>query len=311
MMYEVARVAVTDATVLVLGETGSGKDLVAREIHRRSARRNRPFVSMNCGALPSGLVESEIFGHEKGAFTGASQRRLGRFELAHTGTLFMDEVGELPLETQVKFLHLLQRGEFERVGGNQTHKVDVRIVAATNRNLEKLVNQGGFRADLFYRLNIFPVYVPPLRERVADIIPLVNHFVQKFCVQFGRNIKALNRESLRRLQGYAWPGNIRELEHVIERAVLLADDEVLTVDLSCPRAQSVSREAFHGSSTDLVPLDELERTYLQRVLEGTGGLIEGSGGAAEILKLKASTLRSRLKKLGVPYGNRRRITTSP
>src|ERR1700730_1439686 len=310
MMDEVTRVAATDAIVLVLGETGTGKDLVAREIHRRSGRRNRPFVTMNCGALPSGLIESEVFGHEKGAFTGASERKLGRFELAHTGTLFLDEVGELPLETQVKFLHLLQRGEFERVGGNQTHKVDIRIVAATNRNLEKLVNDGHFRADLFYRLNIFPVYVPPLRQRVVDIIPLVSHFVQKFCIQFGRNIKALNRESLRHLQGYGWPGNIRELEHVIERAVLLADGEVLTVDLSGPTAQPASREAFAGSSKDLVPLDELERTYLERVLESTGGMIEGSGGAAEILKLKASTLRSRLKKLGVPYGNRRRITNS-
>jgi len=310
MMDEVVRVAATDAIVLVLGETGTGKDLVAREIHRRSGRRNCPFVTLNCGALSSGLVESEVFGHEKGAFTGASQRKLGRFELANTGTLFLDEVGELPLDTQVKFLHLLQRGEFERVGGNQTHKVDVRIVAATNRNLEKLVNQGHFREDLFYRLNTFPVYVPPLRERVVDIIPLVNHFVQKFCIQFGRNIKALDRESLRRLQSYTWPGNIRELEHVIERAVLLTDDDVLTVDLSGPKAQPVSRAAFAGASQDFVPLDELERTYLQRVLESTGGMIEGTGGAAEILKLKASTLRSRLKRLGVPYGNRRRITTS-
>ena len=310
MIDEVVRVAATDAIVLVLGETGTGKDLVAREIHRRSGRRNCPFVTLNCGALSSGLVESEVFGHEKGAFTGASQRKLGRFELANTGTLFLDEVGELPLETQVKFLHLLQRGEFERVGGNQTHKVDVRIVAATNRNLEKLVNQGHFREDLFYRLNTFPVYVPPLRERVVDIIPLVNHFVQKFRIQFGRNIRALDRESLRRLQSYTWPGNIRELEHVIERAVLLTDDDVLTVDLSGPKAQPVSHAAFAGASQDLVPLDELERTYLQRVLESTGGMIEGTGGAAEILKLKASTLRSRLKKLGVPYGNRRRITTS-
>src|SRR5258708_27843225 len=296
MMDEVVRVAATDAIVLVLGETGTGKDLVAREIHRRSGRRNCPFVTLNCGALSSGLVESEVFGHEKGAFTGASQRKLGRFELANNGTLFLDEIGELPLDTQVKFLHLLQRGEFERVGGNQTHKVDVRIVAATNRNLEKLVSQGQFRADLFYRLNIFPVYVPPLSERVVDIIPLVNHFVQKSCIQFGRKIKALNRESLRHLQGYDWPGNIPELEHVIERAVLLAADQYLTPDLSGPEAQPVSRAAFAGASKDLVPLDALERTDLQRVSQSTGGMVERTIGPPHNFHVEAATFTHSLYK---------------
>lgn len=304
VMDQVARVAATDAMVLVLGETGTGKDLIARELHRLSPRQSRPFVTLNCGALAPGLAESEVFGHEKGAFTGALQRKLGRFELADKGTLFLDEIGELPLDTQVKFLNLLQRGEFERLGGSQTHKADVRVIAATNRDLEELVEQGKFRADLFYRLNIFPIHVPPLRDRVEDIIPLVSHFVQKFRVRFGKNIKAVSRESLSHLEKYSWPGNVRELEHVIERAVLLTDGEILTVDLDVTRNHHVAAQAIAPLPQALVALDDLERAYLERVLENTGGVIEGKGGAAEILKLNASTLRSRLKKLDISFGSR-------
>jgi transcriptional regulator with PAS, ATPase and Fis domain len=301
VIKDVEQVAGSDATVLITGETGTGKELVARAIHLRSARAKRPLVTVNCAALPTGLVESELFGHEKGAFTGAIQRKLGKFELANGATIFLDEIGELPLDAQTKFLRVLQQGEFERVGGTQTLKVDVRVLAATNQRLERLISEGTFRSDLFYRLNVFPINVPPLRERSEDIRLLTNYFAQKFRARFRKNISSIDQYSLERLMQYDWPGNIRELEHVIERAVLLTEGEVLKVNLplSEDEVSRVGANAGPATATELVTLEELERSYIQQVLQRTGGMIAGKGGAAEILDLPASTLRSRMKKLGV------------
>jgi transcriptional regulator with GAF, ATPase, and Fis domain len=300
-MRDVERVAPTDSTVLITGETGTGKELIARAIHARSQRRQRPLITVNCAALPSGLVESELFGHERGAFTGAVQRKLGRFELANHATIFLDEVGELPLDTQAKFLRVLQQGEFERVGGTQTIKVDVRVIAATNQPLARLVEEGKYRADLYYRLNVFPINIPPLRERGDDLILLVNYFAQKFRARFRKKITSISQESLERLQQYSWPGNVRELEHIIERAVLLAEGEVLDVDLPLhdPARGLTTTTAAPAARQRLVALEEMEREYIEEVLKHTGGMIAGRGGAAEILGLPASTLRSRMKKLGI------------
>ncbi|MCU1266496.1 MAG: domain S-box [Acidobacteria bacterium] len=303
VMRDVAQVAGSDATVLLTGETGTGKELIARAIHSRSERKQRPLVTVNCAALPAGLVESELFGHEKGAFTGAAQRRLGRFEIANGATIFLDEVGEIPLETQSKFLRVLQEGEFERVGGTQTIKVDVRVIAATNQPLQKLVAEGKFRSDLFYRLNVFPIRLPPLRERREDIRLLTNYFAQKFRARFRKNISSIEQETLERLLHYPWPGNIRELEHVVERAVLLAEGTVLKINLPLAGNETVNHEqaaqAASPAKTKLMTFEEMERHYLQEVLKRTGGVIAGKGGAAEILNLPASTLRSRMKKLGL------------
>jgi transcriptional regulator with PAS, ATPase and Fis domain len=300
MMKDVETVAPVDATVLITGETGTGKELIARAIHSRSLRHARPLITVNCAALPVGLVESELFGHEKGAFTGAVQRKPGRFELANGATIFLDEVGELPLETQAKFLRVLQQGEFERVGGAQTIKVDVRVLAATNQPLGKLVEEGKYRSDLYYRLNVFPITIPPLRERGDDIVLLVNYFAQKFRALFKKRISSISQASLERLQNYSWPGNVRELEHIIERAVLLAEGEVLTVDLPFGgESAAAGGRAALSQTARLVTLEEMERDYIEQVLRHTGGMIAGKGGAAEILGLPASTLRSRMKKLGV------------
>lgn len=303
VMRDVAQVAQSDSTVLLTGETGTGKELIARAIHAESGRRQRALVTVNCAALPAGLVESELFGHEKGAFTGAVQRRLGRFEVANGATIFLDEVGEIPLDVQAKFLRVLQEGEFERVGGTQTIKVDVRVIAATNQPLDRLVAEGKFRADLFYRLNVFPITVPPLRERREDIRLLTNYFAQKYRARFRKKISSVEQQSLERLMNYRWPGNVRELEHVIERAVLLAEGEVLTINLpfddeSAERASTPSASTPRAQ-TKLVSLEEMERQYIQEVLRQTDGMIGGKGGAAEILDLPASTLRSRMKKLGL------------
>ena len=307
VMGDATQVAATDATVLLTGETGTGKELIARAIHARSSRRKRPLVTVNCAALPAGLIESELFGHEKGAFTGAVGRRLGRFEIANGATLFLDEVGELPLDVQAKFLRVLQEGEFERVGGAFTLKTDARVIAATNQPLEKLVAEGKFRADLFYRLNVFPIHLPPLRERREDIRLLTNYFAQKYRARFKKPIVSIEQRSLERLFDYPFPGNVRELEHIVERAVLLANGETLTIippaleEVSTlARQETGASEGTNGavsSVSPLVTLAEMERNYIQTVLHRTNGLIAGKGGAAEILDLPASTLRSRMKKL--------------
>lgn len=301
VMTDIDQVAATDASVLIVGETGTGKELIARAIHARSTRKNRPLIVVNCAALPTGLVESELFGHEKGAFTGAVQRKLGKFEIANGTTIFLDEVGELPLETQSKFLRILQQGEFERVGGTQTIKVESRVLSATNQSLEKLVAEGKFRADLFYRLNVFPIRVPPLRERVDDIRLLTNYFAQKSRIRFNKkNISSIDQQSMTRLLQYSWPGNIRELEHVIERAVLLTNGNTLKISLPLSDQEIMGVDSVAtGRTPELVTLDERERSYIQEVLRTTGGVIAGKGGAADILGLPPSTLRSRMKKLGV------------
>jgi DNA-binding NtrC family response regulator len=299
VMRDVAQVAESDATVLLTGETGTGKELIARAIHARSSRKGRPLVTVNCAALPAGLVESELFGHEKGAFTGAVQRRLGRFEVANGATIFLDEVGEIPLDVQAKFLRVLQEGEFERVGGTQTIRVDVRVIAATNQPLDRLVAEGKFRSDLFYRLNVFPIMLPPLRERRDDIRLLTNYFAQKYRARFKKKISSIEQASLERLMQYRWPGNVRELEHVIERAVLLAEGEVLTINLPLGEGEHAAQPTTEPAPRELVSLEEMERRYILEVLGQTGGVIAGKGGAAEILDLPASTLRSRMKKLGL------------
>jgi two-component system, NtrC family, response regulator HydG len=300
VIHDVGKVACSDSTVLICGETGTGKELIARAIHARSLRHSRPLITVNCAALPAGLAESELFGHEKGAFTGAHQRKLGRFQLADGGTIFLDEVGELPLETQAKFLRVLQQGEFERVGGSQTIKVDARVLAATNQPLEQLVSEGKFRADLFYRLNVFPISLPPLRERREDIVLLTNYFAQKFRARLKKNISSIDSASLERLQGYAWPGNVRELEHLVERSVLLAEGGILFIDLHPGlKKKAPMNGAAAPATTKLRTLEEMERDHIAGVLRHTQGAIAGKGGAAEILNLPPSTLRDRIKKLGL------------
>src|SRR5262245_39161734 len=263
VLHQVAQVGPTDATVLITGETGTGKELIARRLHAVSARRRRPLVVVNCAALLVSLVESELFGHERGAFTGALQRRLGRFELAHGGTIVLDEVGELPLEVQAKLLRVLQEQEIDRVGGTSPVKVDVRVIAATNRPLERLVEEGRFRADLFYRLNVYRLALPPLRERPEDIRLLADHFVRQFRTQFDKPVRSIDERSMERLLGYEWPGNVRELEHAIERAVLLADGAVLTVELlvEAPFASGqngVSTPSPEVGGAGLVSLEAME-----------------------------------------------------
>ncbi|HMB91718.1 MAG TPA: sigma-54-dependent Fis family transcriptional regulator [Rhodothermales bacterium] len=296
----VERVAPSDATVLLCGETGTGKDLLARALHAQSARREQPLITVNCAALPTGLVESELFGHEKGAFTGAAQRRLGRFEAADGGTLFLDEIGDLPLETQAKLLRVLEHGAFERLGSTHTRTVNVRLVTATNQPLEQLVAAGTFRADLFYRIHVFPIHLPPLRERPEDIELLVHYFAQKYRRRFKKNITAIHPEVLAHLRTYSWPGNVRELEHLIERAVLLADGELLTIDTPLRTRELATVEGGQRTMTrPFTTLHAMERAYISDVLRHTHGRIAGPDGAAEILGLPASTLRHRLKKLGL------------
>jgi PAS domain S-box-containing protein len=286
-------VAPTDTTVLLLGETGTGKELVARMIHCASRRAGRPLVVVNCAALAPGLIESELFGHERGAFTGALARKLGRFELAHQGTIFLDEVGEIPPETQVKLLRVLEAQEFERVGGTRTLKMDVRVIAATNRNLADEVARGRFRSDLYYRLNVFPIQMPPLRERVEDIPLLARHFAQQHARHLGKAIDELSPESVARLQAYPWPGNVRELENIIERAAILSSGGRLDV------SQKLLAVGQSASPSGGVTLRETEREHIIKVLEQTCWRIEGSSGAARLLGLAPSTLRSKLKRLGI------------
>jgi DNA-binding NtrC family response regulator len=298
LLEHVGRVAPTDSTVLLLGETGTGKELIARAIHARSARRERVMVKLNCAALPRELVESELFGHEKGAFTGATQQRQGRFELADGGTLFLDEVGELPLEAQAKLLRVLQDQEFERVGGTRSLRTDVRLIAATNRDLREQVEAGTFRSDLYYRLNVFPLAVPPLRERREDIPRLLRHFLRRAARRLGKRLEDASPACLEHVLAYDWPGNIRELENFVERAAILAEGPF--IDLCTPAATPLA-----ASVADLqVPhadasLEDVERTYILRVLDRTQWAIEGESGAARILGLNPSTLRGRLRKLGI------------
>jgi PAS domain S-box-containing protein len=305
-LYEsLKRVAATDATVLVTGETGTGKELVARSIHEASARKDRPLVRVNCAAIPGTLMESEFFGHERGAFTGATSKREGRFALADGGTIFLDEVGELPLDLQAKLLRVLQEGEFEPLGGTRTRKVNVRVVAATNRDLSAMVAEGKFREDLFYRLNVFPVRVPSLRERGADVALLARAFVERFARRMGRRIDPLHAEHLQRLQAYHWPGNVRELQNVIERAIILATAGRLDLHRALPADAAPApppAEPGNGASPRVLSAAELlclERANLERALAAANGKISGPGGTAELLGLPPSTVTSRIKALSI------------
>ena len=305
LLRMVERVAGTDSTVLIHGETGSGKELIARALHNSGPRKHRPLVKVNCGAVPPSLLESELFGHVKGAFTGAIDRRIGRFELANGGTLFLDEIGELPLDTQVKLLRVLQEQEFEPVGSSKTVRVDVRIIAATNRDLAEEVRAGRFRSDLFFRLNVVPLKVPALRERPTDIPLLVTFFLSRFGNKFGRRIERVDRDTMDRLVSYPWPGNIRELQNVIERAVVLATGQALKLgaDLLPVASGAKGGASEHDAAEEppaLVSLDEAERRHIETVLQHTRGVVGGPDGAARILQLHPNTLRSRMKKLGLP-----------
>ena len=295
VLRKVRQVASVETTVLLTGETGTGKELIARAIHESSPRKDRPMIKVNCGAIPAGVVESELFGHEKGAFTGAIQRRIGRFELADKGTLFMDEVGELTLDTQVKLLRVLQEQEFERVGSTQAMKVDVRLIAATNRDLEREVAEQRFRPDLFYRLNVFPIRVPPLRERPSDIPVLVQHFLAHFQRKLGKPLKTVKPSSLDQMVKYPWPGNIRELQNVVERACVLAR----TPEVELPDALRTASVPVATREVRFATLDENERACIRRALAAVKGRIHGPQGAAALLGVNPSTLRSRMQKLGI------------
>jgi formate hydrogenlyase transcriptional activator len=273
--------------------------LIARALHEASPRKDRPLIKINCGAIPQGVVESELFGHEKGAFTGAIQKRIGRFELADKGTLFMDEVGELPLDTQVKLLRVLQEQEFERVGGTKIMKVDARLIAATNRDIETEVAEGRFRADLYYRLNVFPIRVPPLRERPDDIPLLVQHFLAHFQRKMAKSLKSVDARSMDQLQRYAWPGNIRELQNVIERACVLASGPVVSLGETLRATAGATPAAGSPPISPLVSLEESERAHIRRALSAADGRVHGPQGAAEMLGINPSTLRSRMQKLGI------------
>ena len=294
ILNQVDQVAPTDATILILGETGTGKELIARTLHRRSVRADRPMVKVNCAALPATLIESELFGHERGAFTGAVKTKIGRFELADEGTIFLDEIGDLPLDLQVKLLRVLQDGEFERLGSNETRTADVRVIAATNRDLIDAIKDGRFRDDLYYRLRVVPIELPPLRDRREDIPLLVWHFVRLHQIGQHKTIRRIPNQLSKALVGYDWPGNVRELANVIERAVILTDGETLVVDEAFVREQAPS--AFEAGSDDL---QVVERAHIVETLEKCGWKVKGRGNTAERLGLNPSTLRARMKKLGI------------
>src|ERR1700748_898853 len=293
VLDQAARVATTDTTVLILGETGTGKELVAHAIHNASRRSGQPLVKLNCAAIPFELLESELFGHEKGAFTGAIAQKTGRFELADTGTLFLDEIGDLPLALQPKLLRVLQEQEFERLGSGRTHRVDVRLVAATHQDLERKVKRGEFRSDLYYRLNVFPVTLPPLRDRREDIAPLIEHYVEVFCCRIGKSIDNIPEEFVDACKSYAWPGNIRELQNVIERAVILSNDG------SLPNFLRPARRPLPLSFPPSTTLKESERILILRALEATGWMVGGPYGAAAHLGMKRTTFIARMKKHGI------------
>ena len=306
VLHQAEQVAPLNTTVSILGETGTGKELLAHAIHKLSGRRNHPLVKVNCAALPATLIESELFGHERGAFTGADVKRTGRFELANGGTLFLDEVGELPLDLQAKLLRVLEEGEFERVGGSHTIKVDVRVIAATNRNLEDAVRTGAFRSDLYYRLSIFPITLPPLRERKEDIQMLVAHLVKQFSQKLGKTIDAIPQDTMVKLRNYPWPGNVRELRNVIERAVIVTsgsklrliddlDSQALQLDLQKQSVPDPLSESLPTTET----LEQTDYNVIIRTLKNVHWKLEGPGGAAELLNLHPSTLRSKMRKLGI------------
>jgi formate hydrogenlyase transcriptional activator len=311
VLHKVEQVAPTDSTVLIQGETGTGKELIARAIHDRSDRKSRPLVKVNCSAISAGLVESELFGHVMGAFTGALERHVGRFELADSGTIFLDEIGELHLATQVKLLRVLQEREFEAVGSNKPVRVDVRVIAATNRNLQDSIREGTFRSDLFYRLNVFPIEMPPLRERRDDIPQLAMFFLSRFATKFGKDIRSIPRATLDRLTNYSWPGNVRELQNVIERAAILSRSSVLELEpdlipeLTPSQSSGIAQkpfEALHPTNPERATpptLEELDRAHIVAVLNQTKGIVEGPRGAAKILGLHPNTLRHRIQKLGL------------
>jgi transcriptional regulator with GAF, ATPase, and Fis domain len=299
VLSRIAKVAPTDSTVLITGETGTGKELIARAVHKRSQRSGHAFVSVNCAALPPSLISSELFGHEKGAFTGAEQRRLGRFELADGGTIFLDEVGELPPDTQVALLRVLQEREFERVGGTRSIQVDVRLIAATNRDLEAATAGGTFRLDLFYRLNVFPIEVPPLRQRKDDILMLLEYFVKRYASRAGKNIRTIDKKTLELFQSYHWPGNIRELQNIIERSVIVSSGDVFSVDESwLSKVSSEPASMVQGS-----PLHQGEprgeREIIEAALAESRGRVSGPSGAAAKLRIPPSTLESKIKTLKI------------
>jgi formate hydrogenlyase transcriptional activator len=298
VLEEVERVAPTDSTVLIQGETGTGKELIARAIHNLSSRCGRPFIKLNCAAIPFDLLESELFGHEKGAFTGAIAQKIGRFELADKGTLFLDEVGDIPPALQPKLLRVLQEQEFERLGSTRTHQVDVRLVAATNRDLVDMVKRNEFRSDLYYRLNVFPVALPPLRARREDIPALVEHFVEIYARRMGKQIDQISQETMSALTSYAWPGNIRELQNFVERSVILSSGNVLRPPLSSLKS------AASPESQAAVTLEEAERDHIRKTLEQTRWVVAGPNGAAARLGIKRSTLYFRMQKLGISRSNR-------
>jgi transcriptional regulator with GAF, ATPase, and Fis domain len=299
VLAQVEQVAGTPATVLIAGETGTGKELLARAIHAHSARKNRPLLMLNCAALPATLVESELFGREKGAYTGALTRQAGRFELADGSTLFLDEVGELPLEVQAKLLRVLQSGEFERLGGTRTLRADVRILAATNRDLEQAVRDGKFRRDLYYRLAVFPIRLPPLRERTDDIPLLVWKFVKEFAAAMGKTIDSIPRHTLERLKSYAWPGNIRELRNVIERSLIVSRSTTLEIDMPSTSVGPPETGMAPAAAESGLKIKEVERRHILAVLEKVGWRVSGPQGAAVLLGLKPTTLESRMAKLEI------------
>ncbi|KQM76369.1 Fis family transcriptional regulator [Pedobacter sp. Leaf216] len=297
IFHLIDHVAATDSTVLVIGETGTGKELIARALHNASLRKKELMVKINCAAIPSGLAESELFGHEKGSFTGATERRIGKFELAHNGTLFLDEIGELPLDLQVKLLRALQEKEIERIGGKTVIKTNVRIIAATNRNLLKEVEKGNFRSDLYYRLNVFPISIPPLRERLEDIPNLAGFFIERISKKTGRQVNSISKSALNKLMLYPWPGNVRELEHLIERSILLTSGNVLK-EIHLPKIDR--NEAINNTEEQKIKsIHENERDHILSILKRCKGKISGVGGAAEILNIPATTLNSKIKKFKI------------
>lgn len=296
VMSNIQQVATTDATVLILGETGTGKELVVQAIHQQSQRKDQPLIKLNCAAIPNNLVESELFGHEKGAFTGALSKKIGRFELADSGTLFLDEIGEMPMDVQTKLLRILQEGEFERVGGSHTIKVNVRIIAATHRDLPQCINKGLFREDLFYRLNVFPINIPALRDRAEDIEALAYHFLKIYAAKFNKQVNTIPSAVISILEAYHWPGNVRELQHLIERAVILSVGNILAI------GEWFQPLMINSDMSPIITLEEVEYQHILKILEKTNWRISGHEGAADLLGINPSTLRSRMNKLGLKRG---------